>query len=379
MSDKHTILYLITSTNVGGAEKALFELIQRLDKTAFRVHVCSIKKPGGFAARIESVADGFYCLGLGESGGIMAALNFFPALIRLIRLVRRVRPVILHSFLFRANILGRIAGALGKVPVRISSIRVIEHNEPFKHIIERLTAPLVHKYIAVSEAVRRFTIATSHVSPEKIVTIYNGIAGTGGRKTHSADTGPVAIDPRCSAIGLVGRFHAQKGHTVFVAALKIAVAREPRIKAYLFGEGPEEGAVRHMVSDEGLSDHVVFMKTVENITHYIARLDIIVLPSLWEGFPNVLLEAMSEARPVVVSALAGMDEIVADNETGILFQPGDAAALADAIVMLIRDKQRGRAMGAAGQLRARTMFSIENTVNQTVAVYKNLLAHNAGI
>ena len=104
MEKKITILYIITSTNVGGTERALFELIKKIDHTQYSIHICSLKKEGGFAEKIKQEADGFYSLGLSESGGISAFFSFFPAFISLFLLIRTVKPDIIHSFLFRANI-----------------------------------------------------------------------------------------------------------------------------------------------------------------------------------------------------------------------------------------------------------------------------------
>ena len=99
MEKKITILYIITSTNVGGTERALLELIKRIDRTRFDILVCSLKKEGAFAEKIKQETDGFYCLELSESGGIKALLNFLPALISLFLLIRCTKPDIIHSFL----------------------------------------------------------------------------------------------------------------------------------------------------------------------------------------------------------------------------------------------------------------------------------------
>ena len=169
------IFYLITSSNVGGTEKALFELIRRIDRAVFSVSVCSIKKPGYFAKKLAADSDRFYSLGLSEAGGGRAAVNFLPALFNLVRIVHAAKPTILHCFLFRANIMGRIAARLAGVPVVISSIRVIEEGKWLKHLIDRLTSGMVDRYLAVSEAVRLFTLRQLKLPPEKIITIPNGI------------------------------------------------------------------------------------------------------------------------------------------------------------------------------------------------------------
>ena len=187
MEKKITILYIITSTNVGGTERALLELIKRIDRTRFDIIVCSLKKEGVFAEKIKQETDGFYCLELSESGGIKALLNFIPALISLFLLIRCTKPNIIHSFLFRANIIGRLAGRMAGVKSIISSIRVIEADKPLKHFLDRTTSSLVTVYTAVSEAARNFTIQQTGLSPDKIITIQNGIDCSLAERTFSGE------------------------------------------------------------------------------------------------------------------------------------------------------------------------------------------------
>jgi glycosyltransferase involved in cell wall biosynthesis len=373
MAERTKILYIITSTNVGGTERSLHELIRRIDRNEYSVYVCSLKKPGVFAKRISDEADGFYSLGLPEAGGVRAVLNFVPALIRLTGLIRRLRPQIIHSFLFRANILGRIAGRTERVPVIISSIRAIESDKRYKHLIDRFTSRLVHKYMAVSEAARKFTIKHVKISPDRIVTAYNGIDCD---RTVLKEAYNFKISKSFKNIALIGRFDKEKGHSILIKALKTVLPQEPDIRVYFFGEGPDEGRIKRMTEKENLSEHIIFMGVAEDITVCISQMDIIVLPSLSEGLPNVLLEAMAEARPVVASRVGGVDEVVVDGETGILFEPGDVQSLAEAILKLIRNRQLAEDMGRAGRVRVLEKFSIKKTVKDTVRIYRNLLSEH---
>jgi len=367
-----TILYLITSTNAGGTEKALFELISRIDRKRFAVYVCSLKQPGVFAKKIASAADGFFSLGLSEAGGLRAAANFLPALFKLLGILQNIKPHIIHSFLFRANIIARLAGRLAGVPIIISSIRVLEAGKRYKHLIDRLTAAMVDKYIAVSEAVRLFTLSQVHLPENKIVTIYNGIDCSGAPEKAPE---PLMVDSACCNIIFAGRFEQQKGHAVFIKALKQVKQQHANLKAYLFGEGPDEQHIRDMVVREGLAEHIIFMGVVDNIMPYMQQMNMCVLPSLWEGLPNVLLEAMAARCPIVATRIPGVDEIVLDGQTGILCEPGNASALAEALLRLIQNPELARAVAAAGRLRVEQRFSLETTVRDTVGVYEQLLEH----
>jgi glycosyltransferase involved in cell wall biosynthesis len=359
-----TILYLITATNAGGTEKALWELVRRLDTDRFAAHVCSLKSPGFFGPRLASAAAGFHTLGLPEAAGLRAALNFLPACVRLAGIVRKVQPAIIHSFLFRANICGRLAGRLLGVPVIISSLRVTEAGM-LPHLVDRMTEGMVDRYTAVSEAVRQEAIRRTGIAPEKIITIPNGI--------ECPVLSPASGEPGVFKIALFGRFHRQKGHAVLLHALKLLDGQGIPIRACFFGEGPDEAALKKTAHDLGIAERALFMGVADNPLEAMAGMDAIVLPSLWEGMPNAVLEAMAAGKPVVASSIAGMDELVQDGVTGLLCQPGNARELAAALQRLSSNRQLACAMGEAGRKLAGEKFSIDATVAATAGLYDELL------
>ena len=370
MAEPATILYLITSTNAGGTEKALWELVRRLDASRFSAQVCSLKKPGLFAGRMARAAAGFYSLEQPEAGGLRAALSFVPGCLRLVRLVRTLRPQILHCFLFRANIYGRLAGRVCGVPAVISSLRVTEAGA-LPHFIDRLTQSMVDSYTAVSEAVRQEAIIRAGIAPEKIITIANGI------DCAEIPAAPAGLEnPGIFTVALPARFHSQKGHAVLLHALKIVEGQQPRIQAFLYGEGPDEEALKTMAAALGIAEGVRFMGVVENTAEALAHMDAIVLPSLWEGMPNAVLEAMALGKPVIASRIPGMDELVQDGRTGMLCPPGNAAELARALLGLARDRNRAHAMGHAARELVKQKFSLHTTVAATMALYDRLLGRS---
>ncbi|MCX5895146.1 MAG: glycosyltransferase [Proteobacteria bacterium] len=373
MATRCTILYLITSTTVGGAEKALFDLVRKLDRKEFKIYVCSVKKAGSYADKIAALTDGFYSLNLREAGGVYAFLNAVYALMRLILLIRSLRPTIIHSFLFRANILGRIAGRIEKVPVIISSVRVIEPQAWYKHLIDRLTAPFTDYYIAVSDAARNHTIKHTGIPPHKITTIYNGIDNTDICPGSSVSRAQLPVPEDAKVIALIGRFHKQKGHLTLIEAVKMLLKELPACHVLFAGEGAEEVCIRTAVEEAGLSEHIHFLGVINNVAHLLPVIDIVVLPSLWEGLPNIVLEAMAVGLPVVASRIEGMDEVVLDGETGILFTPGDSQSLSKALRLLMHDEQMAKRMGATGRKHVKEKFQLQKTVQQTLHIYDTLL------
>jgi glycosyltransferase involved in cell wall biosynthesis len=368
------IVYLITSTNVGGAEKAVLQLIRNLDRQALKIYVCSVKKPGPFAQALAAEADGFFSLNLAENGGAAALINFIPGLVLLIRLLRRISPAILHCFLFRANLLGRIAGSIAGVPVVISSVRVIEAGSVFKNALDRLTAVLTDKYIAVSDAARAYTIEHSKVSPQKIITIYNGIDSLNTCLESPVSRSDLAVDEKDVVLAIIGRLHKQKGHLLLLEALPFILPEAPRTRVLFCGEGREETHLRGIVANRGLAKHVRFLGLIENAYQILPHIDVLVLPSLWEGMPHVVLEAMAAGRPVVASRIAGLSELVEDGKTGLLFRSGDPRSLADALLKLITNRELARTMGAAAREHVMKNFQLKETIHKTVHLYQKLLA-----
>jgi glycosyltransferase involved in cell wall biosynthesis len=371
------VLYLITSSNVGGAEKALLQLIKNIDRRSYRVYVCSVKKPGTFAHELALAADGFFSLNCAEQGRAAALFSAVPALVNLVRLLRSISPAILHCFLFRANILGRIAGRLARVPVIISSVRVLE-TSAFNNALDRMTASLESACIAVSEAARSYTIAHAGIAPQNITTIYNGIDCSEGDCEAAFSRADVSLDEEDIVLAVIGRLHRQKGQRIVLEALPGILAQASRVRVLFCGEGIEEPALRKRAGELGIAGQVRFLGLVENAARLLPHIDILVLPSLWEGMPHVVLEAMAAARPVVASRIAGLDELVVDGETGLLFNPGDPQSLAAALLVLITDRGRSRRMGEAGRTCVMKQFQLTTTVQKTVQLYEKLLHSRTG-
>lgn len=373
MQKRILIFYLITSTNAGGTEKALYELITRIDRQRFLVCVCSVKRPGIFAPRLAEAADCFLSLGMPEKGSLHTLLCLPRAFFSLVRMLRLHRPAIIHCLLFRANIMGRLAARVAGISAVICSIRVLEQHARWKHIVDRVTSCMVDRYLAVSDAVRRFAEKRLRIPPEKIITIPNGIDCT---KIPVAERERISATP---VILVAARFERQKAHPVVIDAVKLLVAQGVFVQAQLFGEGPDEKAIRRRIDTEALGSCIHLRGVVDDILPYLQQADICVLPSLWEGQPNILLEAMAAGCPVVATRIPGVDELVVDGETGILCEPGSARSLTEALLHVIRHPREALRMAEKARRRVETLFSIDSTVKATVAVYEELLARHRNV
>jgi glycosyltransferase involved in cell wall biosynthesis len=369
------ILFVITSTHVGGAEKVLFEVAKHLKERGVALQVCVLKERGAYAAKLESVGVPVCSLGIGESKGIRGILACVTGLPRLIKVIRRFKPQIVHAFLFRANLLARLAAPLSGVPINISSIRTIENQRLHYFAIDRWTSFLVTRHVAVSQKVKQITCRRSRIADGQVSVIRNGVQIEEVGATPALG---VAKSVQCNArdglvCGTVARLDPQKGLSFLLRGFAILAREFPSLKLLFVGEGPERFSLQCLATELNLSNRVCFTGLAANPFEYLRQMDVFVLPSLCEGLPNALLEAMSIGVPVVASRVGGVDEAVQDQESGLLIPPGSSEAIADAVRFVLTHPDRAEQMAVASRARIREKFSLNGMLKEYDALYDSLL------
>jgi len=362
------VLHLITELNIGGAEKVLSRLLSRLDRDRFALAVACLYGRDGL------VADDIRSLGISITDLGMTAKWRLDAFVRLYRLLHRQRPTILHTWMFHANVPGRVLGRLAGVPIVISSERTMGQEGGLRCWLNRVTAPLPDRVACVSESVAEFAAQTIGIPPAKLVVIPNGIPledfQPGDRSRARVDLG---IPLRVVVAGTVGRLQPVKGTRHLLEAWSRLVSGHPDAILLLVGGGSQQAALERMSRHLGISEHVRFLGDRVDVPDLLRGMDIFVLPSLWEGMPNAALEAMAVGLPVVATAIGGTPEVVVDGVTGLLIPPGDPDALAQSIAHLLCDPDLRCRMGQAGRERVVNHFSVGRMVEQTTRLYERLL------
>lgn len=272
------------------------------------------------------------------------------------RLLPALRPDVVHTHLVHADLYGAIAA-------RLRGVRLVstKHNDdpfrlgPFRHV-ERGLGRAADRIVAITDALRRFTIEQVGVREDKVETIHYGLDGppeAWGENPPDDVSGRIVLS--------IARLVAQKGVDVAIRALADLGAGHTLV---VLGEGPERATLERLAADLGVCVHLA--GRVPDVAAWLRRADVYVQPSRWEGFGLGVLEAMHAGLPVVASAVSSLPELVVDGETGLLVPVDDPAALAAAL------ERATPALGAAARERARTEFSVERMATKHAELYERL-------
>ncbi len=362
------ICYVIPTLSVGGTEKQLLALMRELVRDHEVTVICTSHAGalGGDARRL-----GAYVRELYLRGGWDPRMRS-----RLRRVFRSHRPDILHTFLFGFDYQANRAARETGVPVVISSRRQLPAWKKCRHIrLQRKANGLVDCIVANSQAVAQYAFAQENADPALFRIIHNGIA-VESLKTL-ADPGHVRarynIPPRKRVVGMVANFSPVKDYPLFVKIAGELLKRRDDVHFLAVGTGPMVKPVWRLIKRAGHEIHFTRVATLSEIADIYSIIDVSVLCSQAEGFPNAVMESMAARRPVVAASVGGIPEIVRDGETGRLIDGRDPAVFAEAIDALLSDDHAAQRMGEAGQAHVRDHLSVQRMGEAYRKLYAELL------
>ena len=362
------VLYVIATLDPAGAERQLVSLATHLDRTRFDPVVCCLTRGGPLESQLSDA--GIRKIVLGKKFKVDLA-----AVLRLSRLIRRERADIVHTWLFTGNAFGRAAALLAGGCAIVGSERSVDRWRTLAHVVvDRVLASRTAKIIANAEAVKRFYVESEKIPARKFVVVPNGLDM---EPFLEARPWPLreelGLPPDAHVIGCVARLEEQKGIEYLLRAARVVTAEWPRAVFVVAGGGPKEAELRAMALDAGLGERFRFLGYRDNVPSLMAAFDVFVLPSLWEGLPNVVLEAMAAGCPVVATDVGGAGELIAHRESGWLVPARDPQAIADAVLGLLRDPGLAGRLSAAGRVTA-CGYTVERMVERTQRVYDEVLS-----
>lgn len=359
---KRRVDLLITDLDFGGAERVVVDLAIGLQSRDWQVRVISLMVAVAHVDELTAAGVQFETLGLTTKKKCISA--FF----RLLKLLRRDAPDILHAHLFHAVIFARLASVFVHC-ISISSTHSIYEKGRFRPFFYRVTDRLCHYASNVSNFAVEHYIKIGAVKSSKLFCMYNGVDTS---KFSRLLTEKKRKDTFCWLA--VGRFEFQKDYPVLIDAVR-AIRPSYDFSLSIVGEGKLRGELQEMIDNYGLDDIVFLPGVSDNIPGYMENSDAFVLSSRCESFGLVVAEAMSSGLPVVVTDSGGPKEIVAGSQAGVVVPVGDSARLADAMTGLMDQSETQRLeMGKRGREWIINNFSTGKMISRWEAVYKEFLS-----
>jgi sugar transferase (PEP-CTERM/EpsH1 system associated) len=370
------VVHLVYSLDVGGLETLLVDCINRLPHDKYRHAVVCLTRYSDFAKRITQPGVELFALNKPPGNGAQVHVDFW-------KLMRRLRPAILHTYNLAAMEFCFTATLAG-VPVRIHAEHGRDASDPQglnrKHnFLRRRLAPFIDRYIPVSSDLQRWLDEVVHIPAAQNHLIKNGVDTERFKPRADAITA-APWGPDDIVIGAVARVQDVKNHRGLVAAFALLRERLPalreRLRLTIVGDGPLLGAIREQVAQAGLQDAVWLPGARADVAELLHGFDVFALPSLAEGTPVSLLEAMACGLPSVCSNVGGIPEVVTDGVHGLL-APVEVDALADALARYAQDPAMRARHGAAARERIEEKYSMDAMLRAYMALYDGLLARKA--
>jgi glycosyltransferase involved in cell wall biosynthesis len=347
------VLHVHRIRGIGGSERHLLALLPALAERGFEPVLVGLDDPAW------DPADFYGALRV-PAVRIPAPRDLDPLL--LARLVREARADVVHTHLVHADVYGAVAAKL-----RGARLVSTKHNDdpfrvgPFRHVEQGL-ARITDRIVAISDALRRFTVERVGVPAAKVETIHYGLDDL---PEPWGENPPDGVPRDARVLLAVSRLTPQKGLDVAVRALPLLPQETVLV---VLGEGPERTELERLAQELGVERRVFLLGRVPDVAAWLRRAALLVHPARWEGFGIAVLEAMLAGLPVVASNVSSVPELVVDGETGLLVAAGDASALAFAVAQALGRPE----LGAAGRERARREFSVARMADRTAAVYGSL-------
>ncbi len=368
------VLHVIGGGEFGGAERHILNLATAIDPGVVEVSVCCLFEDPFLRVAREA--------GIRAYSIPMRHKLDFGIITKLREKIINDKIDIVHTHGVRANLIGRLAAKMSGVDTVITTVHSMlarDYPDAFSRLanmfIEKASSNMTRHFIAVSGGLQKALIQQG-IPENKITVIYNGLDPEQFRKKTSSDTSwreKSGIPPEVSLVSIVGRLHQVKGHRYFLRAAAELLEERDDIHFLVVGSGPEGDDLEEFTRELGISPKVTFTGFVSDVSQLMPELDLLVVPSLWEGFGLTALEAMAVGIPVVATSVGGLPEIVEHGSTGLLVPPADAAALAKSIVWIIDHPLEAREMAAAAKSVVEKKFTAAAMARKTEGIYQRMM------
>lgn len=384
---KNKILYLITQTELGGAQTYVYDLAHRL-KNEFEITVAGGEQgaKGEIAKKIMAEDVKFF-----EIPHLIRAINPLKdllALINIIKLIKKEKPDIIHLNSSKISILGSLAIFILRIKRHKSRVIYTAHgwifNEPlpkfkilFYKYAEKLTARFKDKIICVSEFDRQAALDNKIAPVEKLTTIHNGLEKINflpreeaRKKLLNYSESETGNQKPKILIGSIGNLYPTKGYEYLIEAANIlSYSRKIDLEMIIIGEGAQKNNLNDLIGQYGLKGKIILSGSLDGAAKYLKAFDIYVCSSVKEGLSYTIIEAMQAGLPIVATNVGGNGELIKTEKNGILVEPKNTEKIAEAIYRLTDDEYLKSNLSASAKEKADNEFTLEKMIRETKSIY----------
>ncbi|MCW8934258.1 MAG: glycosyltransferase [Gammaproteobacteria bacterium] len=365
MSGKVKVLQVIGGMYLGGAERVVHNIVKKKDDSKFDISIYCTHGIGELGD--DLINDGYTVDLLGRGTGILKTLR------KVKQYVTKTKPDVIHTHSISAFLAIAPLVVFTKMPPWVHTFHFGNYPHIKKQYLyaKRLFGRFATKLVAVSESQRNAVISHLSVKPDKIMTIFNGVTSNpflGSLESRAQIRNEFAYTDDDIVLSCIVVLTEQKGIPYLLNSIDKIVDANPNVKLLIVGGGPLEDELQRQVSKLRHKECVKFAGWRSDVHQIMTGIDVFVLPSLWEGLPMVLLEAMATALPVLVTNVADNLNVVGQGESGYVVPSADSDALTESAIKLVSDMDKAKAMGQLALQRYQSKY----TVNKMVSAYEKL-------
>lgn len=352
-----------------GVKRLFAWMIPRFDPTRYRVSLVSLRRRDLSEETLDA---------LGIDITYLEKTKFDPSTLpALLRIIKDKRVDVLHLHGYGATTFGRLAAAWHRLPVVLHEHANLTSTPWFQRVADRALEPFTDVALAVSESTARFVTDARRVRPGRVKVVYLGAPLDEFSQPRSeADRASVraswGLSPDDVVVGSVTRLHDSKGNEYLVQAARLVLDQRPQARFVVFGEGPLRPELEAQARRLGIEDRFAFRGFVKDVAAALGAFDISVFPSLWEGTPLTVFEAMAASRPIVATDADGLSEVLRHEQNALVVPRRDAQALAEGLIRLI-DRPDDRQRLGAGARQTADRYDIAAFVRKMERLYDVLV------
>jgi glycosyltransferase involved in cell wall biosynthesis len=354
---------------IGGLQQVVVNICRSINREKFDVSVLCLRALGEFVPEVEKLGVRVFYLPQKEKG-----TDYFSFL-KVARILRQEQIDVIHTHNTQPFVDGTLGALLSGVKTIVHTDHARDFPDKIRYMVaEHLMSYFAYRVIGVSEHTTANLVHYEKISPRKIMTIENGLDGSRfqieiDRPAKRKELGIKGSGP---IIGLGVRLTEQKGITYLLQAMPEIIKAVPDVTLVIAGDGTLKNKLRHEAETLGIKEHILFLGSRLDVPQLLKLFDIYVLPSLWEGLPMVLLEAMAARCPIVATDVGGVSNMITDGKNGILVEPENPRRLANEIVTLLTNSELRQRLVENGARKFNADFTADRMTKKYEKLYQRM-------